>query len=236
MYDESLLIRFWAKVDKSGGPDACWLWMGASYYGKSKSSLTSKGKPRRKSEVRYGSFRISSKPKKTRSAHQISYEIHNGPIPEGMVIRHMCHTGICVNPAHLRVGTVAQNNQDMRDAGREAWGRGEEIWTSKLTEESVFAARERYAIGNISEKQLAKELGISTTQVSYILTGHSWAWVGGPVQEVRQKQKASDDDVREIRRLYDSGCRISEISGLFPGITVSQVSNLAKRRSRKDLE
>jgi hypothetical protein len=42
-------------------------------------------------------------------AHRVSYELHKGPIPEGLVIDHLCRVRHCVNPDHLRAVTHAVN-------------------------------------------------------------------------------------------------------------------------------
>ena len=43
-------------------------------------------------------------------AHRYAWERENGPIPAGMVLDHTCWNRACVNVAHLRVVTTAQNN------------------------------------------------------------------------------------------------------------------------------
>lgn len=72
--------RFWEKVDKSGGEEACWLWG---------LSLTKNGYPQ---------FRVNSNSIK---AHRIVYEKYYGEIPIGGVIRWNCNNRLCVNPKHL---------------------------------------------------------------------------------------------------------------------------------------
>ena len=93
--------RFWAKVNK--GTDAeCWEW---------NASRNSFG---------YGQLTIvGPNGKRPRTTHRLSWELHVGPIPEGMCILHRCDNPPCVNPAHLFIGTKADNYRDMRAKGRD---------------------------------------------------------------------------------------------------------------------
>ena len=56
-----------------------------------------------------------------RKLHVVAWEAHNAePVPDGMVVMHMCDTPGCFNPNHLRVGTQAENIQDSVAKGRHA--------------------------------------------------------------------------------------------------------------------
>jgi hypothetical protein len=150
--------KFWPKVDVRG-PDECWPWKAAVYratgYG-----LIGKG------GLGAGSV----------GAHRVSYELNCGPIPAGMVVMHTCDNRICVNPAHLRLGTHKDNTQDMMRKGRHkrAAARGEALHFSKLNEEKV-----RYIRANpeMSLKELSGDLGVAVQTIHHVRSGRTWAHV-----------------------------------------------------------
>lgn len=90
--EEKDLVRFWAKVDKTGD---CWLWTAA------------------KNLQGYGKFYLRGK---FLGVHRVSYTLTKGAIAEGLVIDHECHTPSCVNPKHLRQVTYKQNNENLQGA------------------------------------------------------------------------------------------------------------------------
>lgn len=83
-------VRFWEKVDRSAGPNACWIWL-ASHDRKGYAQF---GTPDARSTLR---------------AHRIAYEFMVGPIPEGLQLDHLCRNHGCVNPAHLEPVTNREN-------------------------------------------------------------------------------------------------------------------------------
>jgi len=94
----SLATRFWSKV-RRGEPNACWPWTG---------STDGRG---------YG--HLSAYPKGSPlKAPRVAWEIANGPIPDGMLVRHKCDNPPCVNPAHLELGTQKDNTRDTSARGR----------------------------------------------------------------------------------------------------------------------
>jgi len=147
--------RFWAKVDKSAGPDGCWIWLAAcrkKHYGEI---------------IRDG---------KIQSASRVAYELLVGPIPEGLLLRHVvCNNPPCVNPAHLLPGTYQDNADDCTKADRHR--RGEQNHTQrKFTAEQVRDIRARCADG-MSQKALAKELGVRPPTIGMIVRRKNYRWV-----------------------------------------------------------
>ena len=58
--------------------------------------------------------------KKKYHMHRLSFEIHKGKIPKGMLILHTCDTPACCNPEHLWYGTQSDNMKDCYAKGRSA--------------------------------------------------------------------------------------------------------------------
>lgn len=104
--------RFWSKVDRSGGPDACWPWT---------ASLRGKG---------YGAISVGGK---NRIAPRVAWHLANGPLADGENVLHRCDNRLCCNPAHLFLGSLSDNNWDMAKKGRH--GR------SKLSHDDVQRVR-----------------------------------------------------------------------------------------------
>lgn len=96
------VARFWSKVERAGETD-CWLWT-ASVSG---------------SKVQHGQFttRIGGRQHHLK-AHRLAWVFTHGEIPPGCVICHRCDVARCVNPAHLFLGTQADNLNDARAKGR----------------------------------------------------------------------------------------------------------------------
>ncbi len=123
----------------------------------------------------YGRLRWRGKPRK---AHRLSWEAHYGPVPDGQLVCHKCDVPSCINPLHLWLGTNDDNMADMARKGRVVAARGEQNKRSKLTAEQVVAIR----IAAGSQREIARQYGISQPQVGHIKRGQQWRHLlsGGP--------------------------------------------------------
>lgn len=83
-----LAERLWRRVDKT---ETCWFWTGAKAGGG------------------YGVIVEDAPSRKMRGVHRVAYELTRGPIPDGLVVNHLCRTPACVRPDHLEAVTQAEN-------------------------------------------------------------------------------------------------------------------------------
>lgn len=157
-------VRFWRYVSKT---DTCWNWTG--------SGSGPKGA--------YGAMNIN---KKSCKAHRVSWEIHRGPIPEGMCVLHKCDNPRCVNPDHLFLGTKKDNTQDMVKKLRhytvtkpEFILRGSEANPAKLNEKQVFQIR-RLSLKGVSGHRIALWCGMSRSTINRAIDGTNWQHVPFP--------------------------------------------------------
>lgn len=87
---------FWNKVEIRGLDD-CWLWLGC------------------KSSNGYGKFQFRGKQE---GAHRVAFMLGVGEIGKDLYVLHKCDMPLCVNPAHLFLGTTQDNTADKKAKGR----------------------------------------------------------------------------------------------------------------------
>lgn len=130
----------------------CWEWFASKRHG-------------------YGQINVEGTPL---AAHRVSYEVHRGPIPDGLHVCHHCDNPACINPEHLFLGTNDDNMADRDAKGRGIIFRGEGHGSSKLTEADVRAIR---AAKGVSQRKLAEVYGVSGKQICMVRNGKQWAHV-----------------------------------------------------------
>jgi hypothetical protein len=108
------------------------------------------------------------------SAHRLSYTVHNGPIPDGMLVRHTCDNRPCINPKHLIVGTHVDNMNDMVERDRSL--KGELNPATRLTDKDVRSIRAARSAGE-TLASIAARFGIGASTVARIATYKSWSHV-----------------------------------------------------------
>lgn len=127
----------------------------------------------------YGTICAGGHQGKALSAHRISYELHNGPIPvgegyHGTCVCHECDNRKCVNPDHLYLGPQIDNVHDRDEKGRQV--SGEMINTAKLTEVQVSEIRRDYVWRSRTHGTVAlgKKYDVSAPTIWCIVNGKSW--------------------------------------------------------------
>lgn len=187
LFDPTHVNRFHGKTEpgsvQSGMDTPCTLWTGLKRH-------------------KYGCFHAPHMV----SAHRYAWELAHGPIPDGLCVLHRCDTPACVNPAHLFLGTHADNVADKVAKGRQARGdgspsrlhpehrprgkdhfsqrtpeclaRGEEANKSDLTEDDVRRIRAAYVPRqNGGLAALAKQYSVAPSSIHEIVRRKTWAHV-----------------------------------------------------------
>lgn len=153
---------FWEMVDRNGPQHprlgtCCWLWTGWR---------DNKG---------YGRMRLPGS-RSGRYANRVSWQIHFGAIPSGVIVRHRCDNPSCVRPDHLELGTHQDNSDDKIVRGRGRWARGAAQHRAKLTDDAVREIRRLRAQG-VPLKAIAAQFGITMSNVSQIARRKTWTHV-----------------------------------------------------------
>jgi len=133
-----------------GGQKDCWEWVG------------------KKDKDGYGCTNY-----KTRNlrAHRAAWMVNKGAIPKGICVCHSCDNPSCVNPSHLFLGTVAENNRDRDMKGR--MGRG----NSRFYKDDVIKMRSLHLEGE-SYSEIGRIFGTSATTVRRVVLKITWKRVG----------------------------------------------------------
>lgn len=125
--------RFWPKVDKSD-LKGCWVWLGA------------------KRSTGYGVINLGGRGVGLAQAHRVAWNLLVGPIPEGMMLDHLCHNPVCVNPDHMRVCSNTENSRNSNLGVNNTSGFKGASWNKRMKywEAKIMVDRKTIHLGNFS--------------------------------------------------------------------------------------
>lgn len=132
-------------------------------------------------------------------AHRMAWMFANGDIPDATMVLHRCDNRCCVNPAHLFLGSAADNTSDMIAKGRHSHGArhfarrhpdrfvenvtsgiskrsGSNHYAAKLTEAAVVRIRELHAGGH-SLRSIARQFGVTDANIAAVVSRRTWRHV-----------------------------------------------------------
>lgn len=151
--------RFFSKIKESS--KECWEWQW---------NLTGDG---------YGSMSLPGL--KIQRAHRASWLFHYGNLPSDKLVLHTCDNKICVNPAHLYLGTTQDNTRDAIERGHFPRGPnlkkgqpGERNCKAKLTEKQVNKIRKYHESWNMSNTAIAKKYKVNRSTIINLLKRKTW--------------------------------------------------------------
>lgn len=161
-----LAERFWPKVDRSGGPEACWLWTGT------------------KIPSGYGYVWTG---KRDMGAHRVAWMLAHGTEPPSHLrVCHRCDNPSCVNPAHLFLGTNSDNMRDCVAKGRHVRVslKGTANPRAKLSDRDVVELRREHAQIKAAGTSLygwftakANEYGVNRITIARAISCEAWRHV-----------------------------------------------------------
>ncbi len=139
--------RLWARVDM-GAPDECWEWRGT------------------RSKKGYGRIQVGTLARSmVVLVHRLAWEATHGPIVDALCVLHRCDNPPCCNPAHLFLGTRADNNADKLAKGRQP--RGETHQTAVLSD-GTCREIQHLALDGWVQQDIANAYGVSQQHVSLL--------------------------------------------------------------------
>ena len=132
----------------------CWLWIAVT-----------RGVPA------YGAIKVNGK---TVKAHRVSWELANGPIPEGegyhgICVLHRCDNPLCVNPDHLFLGSNRDNQIDCSNKGRNKQQHGGENSQAKLSNADAEEIREHYDYKQFTMREIGDYYGVAPQTINRVV-------------------------------------------------------------------
>lgn len=220
-----VIERFWANLDTTSTPDGHWLW---------RLSLNSSG---------YGKLAWTDDPGQHHAigTHRLSYIIHHGPVPDGLLVCHKppCVIRHCCQPGHLYAGTQRQNTQDCIAVGHQYTfdTRGSRHGQTHLREEDVLEIRELR--GKVPPQEICDRFNIRPRTRREIQSGRSWQSLSGEILPARwphgnmhYNTRLSDATVAEIRARFTGKFGEQTMLAKEYGVSIQHIHSIVHRRKR----
>lgn len=137
-------------------PDGCWIWLG------------------NKRPDKHGGYGLIKIDGRITRAHRVSYEAYKGIIPQGLFVCHTCDVPLCVNPNHLFLGTLQDNNLDMYLKGRNYSSSGDKNPKSKLREVDIPIII-KMRLAGMYYKDIGRQFNVCDHTISSIFTKRTWS-------------------------------------------------------------
>lgn len=143
--EKTKVERFWSKVDRTEGENACWPWKAGTQRG-------------------YGCYSVDGKGHKS---HKLAWSLHHGRAwPEGKFGCHTCDNPICCNPIHVWPGTHTENMLDCIRKGRHN--------RARLLPSQVAYIRLLHERGGATRREMAEAYGVKPDMIYRITSGRMW--------------------------------------------------------------
>lgn len=151
-FTDKQIRRFWSKVKRAVA--GCWFWQ---------AGIQSAG---------YGCITLNGK---QLCAHRVAYMLATGKdIPAGLWVLHSCDNPACCNPAHLRLGTHADNMRDMARRGRGRGGApcGERNGNARHADTFIYRVISDHRASGRSARATARQWGLALSTLCQWLRGN----------------------------------------------------------------
>jgi len=167
---------------------------------------------------------------KTKTIVRFLWENKYGPIPKGLVVRHLCNNPMCINLEHIRVGTQKENIHDQIKVG--TFVRGEKNGHAKLTEKTVRSILANHIDTNI---ELAEKYNVSMDLIYQVRKGMIWQHVRGDRQLIGhargEKQGCAKLTWAQVRELRDDSELSQRALGKIYGVSHHAIGSIKRRKT-----